>query len=480
LARNRTRVCGSPPVSRTASNLEETRVHGRCTCLQRPARATFGAALFVPAVRTLLRVCRPSDRSVSVLEDAALSPIVCASSQLRSAISPCVSSHTNSHPIYTRGFPRITRRIESRRVNCRATVPRQCRAIANAYSRGSHHRPFRGVHHLVRVGTDVQSPRASLVVRGQHDPRLGHETLASYFDRKRRTNYEQHFSYACFGGNFGLPVDVTSRSLSVDPHQIGNSNTCATSIAAGAAQGPVSGSSWSGTLWVTGCTKYSSGGFDVYAATDGGPFMKQNDPPNQAIVISADTVTGDLTAITGSNDIYFGTSSSPVTWTEAGGCAHWVADCNNDIFNTVAIGCNHESSGGFNIDVWNGDPDDPGNGQWSEIGGQAVRIAANQSGQLWVTNALNNIYTWSNPGSELGSWQKAPGCGISVGVDANNNAWVVGCTSTASNGNGLFVGGLSGWTEVSGTEGAMQVSIDSTGNPWTLDSEGHIFFWSIE
>src|SRR5580704_15348083 len=149
-------------------------------------------------------------------------------------------------------------------------------------------------------------------------PTTGHQqTKAEYvmmmfFDRK--------FSVASsIMASFAIAA-FASDALAWSSHPAAGGGGCATSIAAGDAAGPNSG-----TVWITGCTRYPSGGFDVWSSTNGGAWTMRTDPPQQAKDIAADS-TGDLAAIGGNGDTYFGyVSGSSVVWTEAGACGTSIA-----------------------------------------------------------------------------------------------------------------------------------------------------------
>jgi hypothetical protein len=249
---------------------------------------------------------------------------------------------------------------------------------------------------------------------------------------------------------------------------------CALSIAAGAAMG-----SNSGDVWITGCTVGGPGGEDIFVSNSGGPWTLQQST-QQGVEIATDA-NESLSLIDASGNIFFfgdpnGTGTN--TWQSMAGCATSITQ-SNDIFNMLITGCTQQSSGGDGI--YSGNPSDPMPDPWIQLGGQATQIASDDNGDVWIVNAHGNIYQFSGDNQYDGSWTSVPGCATSISVNASTNVWIVGCTQTGAKGNGLYSGAFNGsswvWTEVPGSQ-AWKVSVDAAGNPWTLENDGTIWFWT--
>lgn len=118
-------------------------------------------------------------------------------------------------------------------------------------------------------------------------------------------------------------------------------------------------------------------------------------------------------------------------------------------------------SGGYSIHKWNGSA-------WDKVKGGAVRVDVDAQGIPWVVNSAGNIYRRNG-----GSWQQMPGAANDIGI-GGNTVWVIGSDSTGG-GYGIhkWVENENSWLTVSG--GATQVSAESSGRPWVVNSSGSIF-----
>lgn len=234
---------------------------------------------------------------------------------------------------------------------------------------------------------------------------------------------------------------------------------CALSLAAQDSDGEADG-----RVFITGCTFAGTlgEGENIFDANPGGGWSIFSS--QQGIEVAADS-DGDLGLVDAKGNPYVYTGSS---WNNLGGCATSIAMAGS-FYGPIVTGCTTESSGGYGIFYY-----DHG---WVELGGQATQVAADSAGHLWIVNAHGNIYYRTSTTLGEGSWQQVSGCATSIAVDPQDNVWVVGCTSTGPNGNGLFHGGAGGFTQVPGAQ-AWKVSVDSSEEPWTLDTSGNIDYWT--
>ena len=67
-----------------------------------------------------------------------------------------------------------------------------------------------------------------------------------------------------------------------------------------------------------------------------------------------------------------------------------------------------------------------------------------------------------------------PGLGVDVGAGSNGSVWIVG-TNPVPGGYGIYRWSGSGWTAIPG--GAVRIAVDPSGNPWVVNSTGHIYHW---
>jgi hypothetical protein len=97
-----------------------------------------------------------------------------------------------------------------------------------------------------------------------------------------------------------------------------------------------------------------------------------------------------------------------------------------------------------------------------------MSIAVDPSGNPWVTNNDGFIYRWTGT-----AWAAQPGCAVDVGIGANGQTWVVGCTP-ANGGFAIYSWNGSDWVNQPG--GAFSIAVDPSGaHPWVTNDEGFIY-----
>ncbi len=116
--------------------------------------------------------------------------------------------------------------------------------------------------------------------------------------------------------------------------------------------------------------------------------------------------------------------------------------------------------GGHRIYRWNG-PD------WQEVGGRAVRIDVDPSGNAWVVNKNNDIFRFDGQG-----WQHLPGSATDIGVGADGTVWIVGADQPQSD-SSVYRWDGSDWQQVAGR--AMRIDVDPSGNAWVVNSAHQIY-----
>lgn len=108
------------------------------------------------------------------------------------------------------------------------------------------------------------------------------------------------------------------------------------------------------------------------------------------------------------------------------------------------------------------------NGQWTEIGGLATRIAVTPEGIPWVVNSGGNIWRWS----EVAGWQLMPGLAYDIGIGTHGHVWVVG-RDAENGGFGVHRWNGTTWEKIDG--GAVRISVAPIGLPWVLNNAFQIW-----
>ena len=115
-------------------------------------------------------------------------------------------------------------------------------------------------------------------------------------------------------------------------------------------------------------------------------------------------------------------------------------------------------------------------GTWQQEAGfaGAVRIAVSPQGIPWVITAAGEIYVRTSKDPATGTWQRRTGCGKEIGIGANGDVWLVGCTPTYG---GYFVHKWNGTSFVreNANAGAVRIAVGPTGIPWVVPSDGSVW-----
>jgi hypothetical protein len=119
------------------------------------------------------------------------------------------------------------------------------------------------------------------------------------------------------------------------------------------------------------------------------------------------------------------------------------------------------SGGGYTIKKWDGIT-------WSTIGGGALRLAVDPSGNAWVVNTINAIWRWN--GSAFGP---ITGSATDIGIGANGAVWKIGTAYAGPGGYEISKWNGSSWTTYAGA--AVRIAVDPSGNPWVVASDHTIW-----
>ena len=175
----------------------------------------------------------------------------------------------------------------------------------------------------------------------------------------------------------------------------------------------------------------------LLAACGYSPVPSHNDIPSERELELAQNFNGSWEVLPGSaRDIGIGADGSV-----------WVIGTNSYI-------------GGYGIHRWNGSG-------WDEVGGAAVRIDVDPTGNPWVVNDSGTIFKRVD-----NNWEQLPGSAKDIGIGADGSVWIIG-TNSYIGGYGIHRWNGSGWDEVGGA--AVRIDVDPTGTPWVVNDSGAIF-----
>lgn len=104
----------------------------------------------------------------------------------------------------------------------------------------------------------------------------------------------------------------------------------------------------------------------------------------------------------------------------------------------------------------------------------AVRIATDGSGNAWIVDESNLIWTWDKANSVF---VKFPGAATDIAVGADGSIWCIGIQSVGGGYNiRYFDKTKQSWVTISG--GAVRISVLPNGNPWVVNNGNSIFRWN--
>ena len=115
----------------------------------------------------------------------------------------------------------------------------------------------------------------------------------------------------------------------------------------------------------------------------------------------------------------------------------------------------------FGIHKWTGS-------NWQGIEGGGVRIDVDQSGNPWIVNSNGEIFRRVN-----NRWEHLPGFAKDIGVGGDDSVWIIGTDPRGT----AHDFGIHKWTGSNwqGIEGSgVEISVDSSGLPWIVNSMGNI------
>jgi hypothetical protein len=129
----------------------------------------------------------------------------------------------------------------------------------------------------------------------------------------------------------------------------------------------------------------------------------------------------------------------------------------------------HPAAGNYLVQKWTGSA-------WAleSAGAGAVRIAVAPGGVPWVITSAGAIWQRSTSNHTTGSWTQRTGCAKDIGIGANGDVWIVGCTATYG---GFFVYKWNGssFVQEGGGAGAVRITVDSAGIPYVVTDTGAIW-----
>src|SRR6478672_8915538 len=116
----------------------------------------------------------------------------------------------------------------------------------------------------------------------------------------------------------------------------------------------------------------------------------------------------------------------------------------------------------FGIHKWTGS-------NWQGVEGGGVRIDVDQRGNPWIVNSKGEIFRRAND-----RWEHLPGFAKDIGVGGDGSVWIIGTNpSGTAHDFGIHKWTGSNWQSIEG--GGVQISVDSAGLPWIVNSMGNIF-----
>jgi hypothetical protein len=137
-----------------------------------------------------------------------------------------------------------------------------------------------------------------------------------------------------------------------------------------------------------------------------------------------------------------------------------------DAYSAWAIGT-VPINGGYNIQQWS-----VNTRSWESVPGGATRIAVAQSTQFanpFVINNVGAIYQYTGSG-----WQQLPGSAVDIAVAGSTGVWVTLTNGSLCRWNATN----SSWYPVFQGAGRVAVALDSSANPWTIDTTGKVS-WQV-
>lgn len=211
-----------------------------------------------------------------------------------------------------------------------------------------------------------------------------------------------------------------------------------------------------GSVWILGTTPVG-GGYQPYQWNGGTGNGAWNPAPGGGIVI-ADGSNGAPWLINNKALIYryigngnYQRIPGGPTDISAGDNAVW-------ILGTNAVGL------GYQPYKWNGGT---GNGAWDGIAGGGVVIAVDSTGKPWVINNQQKIYRYLGHGH----YQQMPGAATDIAA-GGGKVWALG-TNHYGSGYQLYL--WNGSIFVPYPAGGKVLAVDSTGMPWLIDGQKHIW-----
>ena len=116
----------------------------------------------------------------------------------------------------------------------------------------------------------------------------------------------------------------------------------------------------------------------------------------------------------------------------------------------------------FGIHRWTGS-------NWQGIEGGGVRIDVDQMGNPWIVNSNGEIFRRVND-----TWVHLPGSAKDIGAGGDGSVWIIG-TNPGGTAHDFGIHRWTGnnWQGIEG--GGVQISVDSSGLPWIVNSMGNIF-----
>lgn len=121
-------------------------------------------------------------------------------------------------------------------------------------------------------------------------------------------------------------------------------------------------------------------------------------------------------------------------------------------------------TGGLSIKKWNGS-------NWDTVPGGAMRIAVDPNGRPWTVNSSGQIHRRRSSAIATVEWDQMPGCATDIAIGKDGTVWHLGCNAVTG-GYGLHKWNGTGWNSANG--GAVRITVDENGRPWTVNDQGHI------
>jgi hypothetical protein len=110
------------------------------------------------------------------------------------------------------------------------------------------------------------------------------------------------------------------------------------------------------------------------------------------------------------------------------------------------------------------------NSGWKDIDGGGVRIDVAPDDNPWIVNSVGEIFQRINNG-----WISRPGIlAKDIGVGGGGEVWVIGTNPVGTGEDfGVWRWEGYGWAPIPG--GGIRIDVDSTGEPWVVNSKGEIW-----